>query len=253
MYCVFCGAELPDFACFCKRCGKPIDRKDDQSSTDPASSMATKAAKLDGLSLPPEPIQTGAQDGHRDGILESKVQAIILEAQISAFEKSYSEMSDEALLHLTENLATISEPALSGLKSELRKRSLAGAGDDEKRIGLVQMIEPIPNGPNHPLGKSSAATSGKTGSSWGGRFLVFIVWGAIGLAFVLVVFGRGLDAETAYKFSYHTTQMFLNLTLFGWLVTGVIAGRWLTIKRTMIIATVMYISAIGWIAIKLFS
>jgi TPR repeat protein len=47
------------------------------------------------------------------------------------------------------------------------------------------------------------------------------------------------------------TQAFLSLALAGWGLTGVIAGRWLTVKRTMIIATVIYAVAIGWFAIAL--
>jgi hypothetical protein len=88
-------------------------------------------------------------------------------------------------------------------------------------------------------------------SPWLARLAIFIAWSMAGIAFTLIVLGRGMDNFAAYEFSYHVTRAFLSLALAGWGLTGVIAGPWLTVKRTMIIATVIYAVAIGWFAIAL--
>ncbi|MGD0631771.1 MAG: hypothetical protein ABR987_20765 [Terracidiphilus sp.] len=152
------------------------------------------------------------------------------------FAEAYSKMSDDELVRLEVGRELLPEEAKLALGKEIQKRQIS-----------------IPNAPPGTEGSAEGPEDAKVkaGSSWGGRLLVFLAWSAVGLTLVLIAFGRGLSSEAAGAFAYHTTQMFLSLALAGWGITGVVAGRWLTIKRTMIIATIMYIIVIGWFAINL--
>jgi hypothetical protein len=152
------------------------------------------------------------------------------------FAETYSKMSDDELLRIEADRESLVEEAKLALEWEIQKRRISMSNDPQE----VQVPAEVSEGA--PI---------KAASSWWGRLMVFITWSTAGLTFILVAFGRDLKGEAAGAFAYHTTQMFLNLALAGWALTWVIAGRWLTIKRTMIIATVMYVIVIGWFAINL--
>jgi hypothetical protein len=152
------------------------------------------------------------------------------------FAENYSKMSDDELLRVEADSASLVEEAKKALEGEMQKRQLRMSNDPPE-------VE-VP-------AEASEDTPANGGSSWWARLLVFFIWSAAGLTFVLTVFGQRLSGIAAEKFAESTTQMFLYSALAGWGITGVIAGRWLTIKRTMIIATVLYVIVIWWFAIIL--
>jgi len=82
-------------------------------------------------------------------------------------------------------------------------------------------------------------------SLWWKRLLVFIAWSIAGLTFVLITYGRNLNDAAAEAFAESATQVFLYIMFIGWGISQIIAGRWLTTKRTIIIVTVIYVIGLG--------
>jgi hypothetical protein len=152
------------------------------------------------------------------------------------FAETYSKMSDDELLRIEADRVSLVEDAKHALDRETQKRQISMSDGPPEE-------ETAAEAPEGPPAKSSSSRL------W--RLLVFFIWSAAGLTFVLTVFGQRLSGIAAEKFAEATTQMFLYSALAGWGITEVVAGRWLTIKRTMIIATVMYVLGFGWFAIKL--
>jgi hypothetical protein len=152
------------------------------------------------------------------------------------FAETYSKMSDDELLRIEADRESLVEEAKLALGQEIQNRQIS-----------MSNIPPEEEGP----AETTESASARSGSPWWGRLLVFLAWSAAGLAFVLITFGRTLNGTAAETFAEATTRMFLYAAFAGWGITQVIAGRWLTIKRTIIIATVMYAIGIGWYAIIL--
>ncbi len=149
------------------------------------------------------------------------------------FSETYSKMSDDELLRIEADRESLVEEAKQALEEEIKKRQITMSNDSP------EAKEPA---------EASEDASARGGSSWWGRLLVFLAWSAAGLAFVLITFGRTLAGTSAEAFAETTTRMFFYAAFAGWGITQIIAGRWLTIKRTIIIATVMYVIGIGWLA-----
>jgi hypothetical protein len=114
MYCVFCGRENPDYASFCEQCGKSVNRKENPPSLEntglEGASEKNECGPAHSSSGP-----FGEQVGPVDPVFDARVRE---------FQKTYGEMSDEDLLRLAADIASLTEPAREAFESELSRRGL---------------------------------------------------------------------------------------------------------------------------------
>jgi len=87
MYCVFCGAENPEFASFCEKCGKSTNWKQNQSSTGTEASDVPTETEDHG-STPSQFVPAEKQKRTRDAIGDTNA---------GDFQKTYSETTSEEL------------------------------------------------------------------------------------------------------------------------------------------------------------
>jgi len=130
MYCVFCGAENPDFGTFCQKCGKPCDWHKNQLSTEKEESNGPSETEH----LGPDPskfVPAQEQNGPRVAIGDTKDRNFL---------KTYSEKTDEELLRLVGDMASLTESARQALEFELGKRGLEKTSREESNEEEVSRL-----------------------------------------------------------------------------------------------------------------
>lgn len=150
------------------------------------------------------------------------------------FAETYSKMSDDELLRVEADRGSLVEEAKQALDCEIQRRQISRSDNPSETNTHIEQPEGTPR---------------HGGSSSWARMLVFLALSAVGLAAVLVAFGTKLEGTAAEAFAEATTKMFLYAAFAGWGITQVVAGRWLTIKRTIIIAAAIYAVGIGYFAV----
>jgi hypothetical protein len=146
------------------------------------------------------------------------------------FAATYANMSDNELTRIHADRESLLPEAVIALDAEYQKRRLGSSSDLEQPI----VLEDVPQG-------------NPRASSWWARLIIFLLWGFAGLLVFLFVVESNLAGDQE-KLAESTTKMFLYSALALWGLSQTFASR-LTIKRTMIVATVFYIVGIGVLAV----
>jgi hypothetical protein len=136
MYCVFCGAQNPEYASFCEKCGKQV-KVGQAGVANPQLSTETEASQVPSEidsrgAFPSKYVSAGEQHEQSDPEFE---------ASVCEFQKTYSEMKDEDILRLAGDMASLTVPARQALESELKKRGLEGTSIEEYIKNEDQHIE----------------------------------------------------------------------------------------------------------------
>jgi len=132
MYCVFCGAENPEFASFCEKCGKSVNWKQNQPVMETKSSQVPCEAER-GVPVPAQLVPTEDQNGTRDTLCDPNAHD---------FQRTYSETTDEELLRLAGDMASLTGSSRQALESELGKRGLKKASiEDYRKMEVSQLHE----------------------------------------------------------------------------------------------------------------
>jgi zinc ribbon protein len=123
MYCVFCGAENPEFASFCEKCGKSVNWKENQPSTERKASQVPSETERHGP-VHSKFVPAQEQNGPRDAVGDTNARD---------FQKTYSEKTDEELLRQAGDMASLTGSARQALESELGKRGLGKTSIEEDK------------------------------------------------------------------------------------------------------------------------
>lgn len=155
------------------------------------------------------------------------------------FAKRYEAMGDGELLRIASDRSNLVDQAAEALEAEIGRRGLSNGQRSPCAEGAASPPEGVvPAPPRSPR--------------WA-RGLIFAGYGIASLIFLLVVFASRLNPEQAGRFSEATTGMCLKGTLALWVGTELVAGRRLTIKATLIVATILYTLGVGVFSLFLLS
>lgn len=143
-------------------------------------------------------------------------------------------MNQDELLRLAAQKDSLTESARTALQYELYKRHLeTNPPSIEQATEVVQ--EPKPE---------RARASG-----WA-RLGIFLCVAFVSAIVAAAVFFKG-DSETVKQRTEQLTSVSVTLGLVVWALSGVVAGRWLTVKRTWIAAVSLYSIAFVLMAVFL--
>jgi hypothetical protein len=155
------------------------------------------------------------------------------------FAKRYEAMSDDELLQIVSDRANLVDQAAEALEAEIGRRGLSNGQRTPYAEGAASPTESsVPAPPRSPR--------------WA-RGLIFAGYGIASLIFLLAVFASRLNPEQASRFSEAATGMCIKGTLALWVGTELVAGRRLTIKATLVIATILYALGVGVFSLFLLS
>jgi hypothetical protein len=146
------------------------------------------------------------------------------------FAETYANMSDDELIRLNACHESLLPEAVAALEGEFRKRQLGDSSNSEQHDPL----ENVPTKENPPA------------SSWWARLIIILLFSFAGLIIYLFVV-EASHAGDQEKFAESTTKMFLYSALALWGMSQTFASRYLTIKRTVIVAAIFY--TIGTVAL----
>jgi len=140
------------------------------------------------------------------------------------FSETYSKMSDDELLRIKADAASLVEEAKQALKSEFEKRQITISNDPQE---------------------AECQTETTTGTPEKGKISRWVRWGTV--LFVWAGFQGGMNSTAAQSVAESRARFILYIIFTVWGITQFIAGR--TIKRTLIIATVYVCIGIAWFGI----
>jgi hypothetical protein len=147
------------------------------------------------------------------------------------FAVAYANTSDDELMRLHADRESLLPEAAAALDIEYQKRQL---GD---RSYLEQ-----------PTALADAPKEDPPAASWWARLIIILLWSCAGLFVFLFIVEANYSGDQE-KLGESATKMFLYSALALWGMSQTFASRYLTIKRTMIVATIFYTIGIGMLAV----
>ena len=159
---------------------------------------------------------------------------------IQDFSATYAGMSDDDLLRIAGDRASLVEGAAAALETEMRKRGISGA-DPASAV-------PTSSASDQPKEEKEPPKSPR-----GLRGLIFLGWCIASIAFLAVVFTPRMTPDATEKFAQAVTTMCLKGSLGLWVLTELLGARKLTIKGVLILSAVIYVVGIGAFSLYLLS
>jgi hypothetical protein len=147
------------------------------------------------------------------------------------FAVAYANTSDDELMRLHADRESLVPEAAAALNIEYQKRQL----DDRSYL-------------EQPTALADAPREGSPAASWWARLIIILFWSFAAL-FVFLFIVEANYAGDQEKLGESATKMFLYSALALWGMSQTFASRYLTIKRTMIVATIFYTTGIGVLAV----
>lgn len=156
-----------------------------------------------------------------------------MSSQVYDYAERYSKMTDEELLRIDGDKQSLLDEAKLALEKELQLRMITNAASQPRNSELTECA----SNPSHR----------QAGSSRWVRLGIFVILGIASGVTIALAFHSKLNPKAEEILG----QMSVFFALAGWGITEVIAGRWLTLKRTWTIAIIMYLVELTWIALKI--
>lgn len=144
--------------------------------------------------------------------------------QVSDYKAMYHRMTNDELLHLGKHRESLCDDAVIAYEAVMAVR---GLGDKD----VEAQAEHVSRGAIPPAKRPVA-------SRWARLGIFMAVAFASAIMFSLVFF-KG-DSATVESLTERSTKISLQVGLAGWALSEVVAGRWLTLKRTVIVAIALH-------------
>ena len=230
MFCNYCRASNPDDSIYCSACGRNI-KSSIKHKNEESVERAFRPTSSETLATPPLP--------------PLSVEKTTVE-ESSAWD--YAKMGDEELDQLREAYQKLRVPIRPELQSEIeergRKHQVLETKDsrvpENRTDGSVRLdSDPIPNSDSaetcpHPQ-TAHESREIPVGTS---RWVILGIF--LAMAFALEASFLGLRQTSNEKIVESLTKLVLSSALAGWGVLLAISGRWLTLKRVLLIAGAFY-------------
>lgn len=147
------------------------------------------------------------------------------------FSATYAGMSDDELLRIAGDKASLVDDAAASLETALRNRGISVA-DRTPAVALsaTAEVKPEKQPPKSPR--------------WL-RGLIFAGWCIASIIFLALVFTPRMNPDAVEKFTEAVTTMCLKGSLGLWVLTELLGARNLTVKGVLIISAAIYVVGIG--------
>jgi len=219
MFCNYCRAPNPNDAVYCSACGRTIN----------PSLQSGKVVERKSENLAPVIPETAA--------------SVAKAPDEASSSWDYAKMGDEEFEQLREAYQKLSVPIPPTLQSEIERRRHAQVSDPQSIGSLRPNSRPVP-APNlgqspssaHVSEKSPEALSKREGTPSGAILGIFLV-----MAVALEASFLALRQTSNVNLVESLTKLVLFFALAGWGLMRAISGRWLTLKRLLLIAAVLYV------------
>jgi len=217
MFCRKCGADIPEDSQFCLKCGVAV--------VVPSVISISPSGTATGVAPALEPNVAAKTSGQPIGTLSSP------STPGTTGNPSTGDPSNG--LRLAADKSSLTEPA----RTALLEHEIQGRAIESNPLPIEQTelaVEPKPN-------KARA-------SRWA-RLGIFLCVALASAIIAAVVFVKG-DSTSVADLTEKLTSVSLKLGLAAWAVSEVVAGRWLTLKRTWIVAIALY--SVAFVLVAMF-